>query len=119
MRLCRHAVGDVRDYVLEALRLNFRVLGMSDHAPFEELKDRSVRMMPEDYPEYLRQCNAAIEEFGDRIQILKALEIEYFTEHDAMYKKYLEDLDYLALGQHYIEDPSGMNGLKSSFGLKT
>ena len=30
--LCGHAVGDVEDYVNEAIRLGYTELGMSDHA---------------------------------------------------------------------------------------
>mgnify|MGYP001375930678 CR=1 FL=1 len=103
MYLCRHATGTVEDYVKEAIRLGFDSLGMSDHAPWKKLIDRSVRMHLSDYPKYLKQLDEAIEKYSDRIKIYKAVEIEYFSKEEDHYKNLLKDLDYLVLGQHYIE----------------
>lgn len=117
MYLCRHAEGDVSDYVEEAIRLGFKTLGMSDHAPFKELKDRSVRMVPSDFPIYLEKCHQARKKYKNQIKLLIGLEIEYFEDHDEMYKDFLTQVDYLALGQHYITDSEGRNGLRSSYSL--
>jgi len=103
MYLCRHAKGTVEDYVKEAIKLGFKALGMSDHAPWSELKDRSVRMKLSDYPIYLKQLDDAIKKYSDQITIYKGLEIEYFNHKDKQYEDLLEKLDYLILGQHYIE----------------
>lgn len=119
MYLCRHAVGDVEDYVKEAIELGFDSLGMSDHAPFAELEDRSVRMHPSDFKTYLAQCNACIRKYGTKLKIYKALEIEYFPQYKTMYEQYLKDLDYLALGQHYIKDEDSSGGLRSTYRLQT
>lgn len=119
MYLCRHAEGDVEDYVREAIRLGFDSLGMSDHAPFSELQDFSIRMYPEDLSLYLEKCDACIKKYQDSIKIYKALEIEYFADHDRKYKELLKKLDYLALGQHYIIDTASPNGLRSSYKLST
>lgn len=117
MYLCRHAIGDVQDYVEEAIRLGFKTLGMSDHAPFKELKDRSVRMVPSDFPLYLQKCLDAREKYKNQIQLHIGLEIEYFEDHDEIYKDWLTKVDYLVLGQHYISDPNGRNNLRSSYDL--
>lgn len=119
MKLCRHASGEVKDYVEEAIRLNFKSIGMSDHAPFEELKDRSVRMYQSDFPGYVQDCINAREKYKDQINVWIGLEIEYFEGYDYHYKNLLKDLDYLALGQHYIYHPRGRNGLLSSYALGT
>ncbi len=103
MYLCNHATGNVEDYVKKAIELNFEVLGMSDHAPFIFLSDRSVRMGIEDYPIYLKELAEAIKKYSDRIKIYKGLEIEYFPFEIKHYQKLLEELDYLTLGQHYIQ----------------
>ena len=103
MYLCNHAEGTVEDYVKEAIKLGFKTLGMSDHAPFIFLADRSVRMGIEDFPQYLKELDESIEKYGDKIKILKGLEIEYFPYQDKHYKNLLKELDYLTLGQHYIE----------------
>ncbi|MFA6647148.1 MAG: histidinol-phosphatase [Candidatus Izemoplasmatales bacterium] len=103
MYLCNHAEGTVEDYVVQAIKLGFNTLGMSDHAPFIFLQDRSVRMGIEDYPIYLKELKDSIEKYQDKIKIYKGLEIEYFSYQDKHYKDLLKDLDYLTLGQHYIE----------------
>jgi histidinol-phosphatase (PHP family) len=117
MYLCRHAIGTVDDYVESAIANGLSVLGMSDHGPFEELKDRSIRMHPDEFSIYLHDCNEAIRKYSDRIKIYKGLEIEYFDGHEQHYAKLLSQLDYLALGQHYIPSKSGLNGLKSAYTL--
>lgn len=119
MYLCRHAVGTVEDYVKRAIELGFDAIGMSDHAPFEELKDRSVRMRPEELETYLAECEAAVQKYGSRIRVLKGLEIEYFPQHAPMYRRLTERLDYLALGQHYVDDPGNRNDLCSVYALST
>ncbi|OHE41647.1 MAG: hypothetical protein A2Y16_06090 [Tenericutes bacterium GWF2_57_13] len=117
MYLCRHAVGNVDDYVKRAIELGFTSIGMSDHAPFEELKDRSVRMRPEELETYLVECEAAVRHHGDKIRVLKGIEIEYFPQHAEMYERLKKRLDYLALGQHYVADPGNRNDLCSSYAL--
>ena len=113
--LCNHAIGTVEDYVKKAIELNIKTLGMSDHAPFNFLEDRSVRMGIEDYPIYLKELSSSIEKYGDLIKIYKGLEIEYFPTHIKHYQELLKELDYLVLGQHYIQK----NGkLKSIYHLK-
>jgi histidinol-phosphatase (PHP family) len=117
MYLCRHAVGTVDDYVRKAIALGFDSIGMSDHAPFEELKDRSVRMKPEELEIYLDSCDTAVRTYGERIRVLKGIEIEYFPSHAAYYPMLLKRLDYLALGQHYVDDPGNRNDLCSVYAL--
>ena len=119
MYLCKHAVGTVTDYVKKAVELGFETIGMSDHAPFEELKDRSVRMIPSEYPIYLEELEKAIHKYGSLIKIKKGLEIEYFPQHAERYDELLNTLDYLALGQHYIPDDSSFQGLRSVYALDT
>jgi histidinol-phosphatase (PHP family) len=101
--LCNHADGNVEDYVKKAIELGFSTLGMSDHAPFIFLKDRSVRMGIEDYPTYLKDLEDAIRKYSNQIKIYIGLEIEYFRSQKNHYKHLLETLDYLILGQHYVE----------------
>jgi histidinol-phosphatase (PHP family) len=117
MYLCKHATGHVKDYVKEAIKHGFVSLGMSDHAPFAVLKDRSVRMYPEELPLYYQDLKEAIDLYGHKIKIWKGLEIEYFKDQMIMYYDLLEGLDYFALGQHYIPDSESRDGLRSTYTL--
>lgn len=103
--LCGHAGGSVRDYAAAAADAGLEVLGMSDHftspaAAYAQYIDFKTLAT-----EYLPEIRAAREEFGDRIKILSAAEIEYFDGYIEYYKRLLENLDYLVMGQHeYIYD---------------
>lgn len=114
--LCGHAGGIPTDYIKEAIKHNFTVLGISEHAPMPMLPNNNSRLKAEDYPKYLKLMHE-----GDlfakqhQIKLYKGLEIEYVGTSD-VYSTYLNDLDYLILGQHYIY----LEGqLKSTFGLST
>lgn len=100
--LCKHAKGNVDDYVLEALKNNFEEIGISDHGPINA--EAFPRMsMEEFYDIYLKELNEAIEKYGDNIKIYKGLEIEYIYGDIEHYHKLLEELDYLILGPHYYK----------------
>lgn len=115
--LCRHAVGTPSDYAEAALACGMKTLGISDHAPFEELRDRSVRMFPEELPRYLRECDEAITAFAGRLRILKGLEIEYFEDREDFYIGLRKQMDYLALGQHYVDFSQDLSALRSVYRL--
>ncbi len=105
--LCRHAVGDVEDYVKRAIELGYSKLGISDHCPFPESLVKAIysrRMTLEQYEDiYLPSLDAAIAKYSNQIKIYKALEAEYLEEMKEMYPNLLKELDYLILGQHYFK----------------
>src|SRR5690554_4069556 len=112
--LCGHAGGSPIDYVKEALKRNFSVLGISEHAPMPNLFNKNSRLEMKDYDLYFKLLDEA-EDYAKLhgLKFYRAFEIEYFKELD-VYEKYLDRVDYLILGQHYIVK----NGhLKSTFGL--
>lgn len=99
--LCNHAGGEPIDYVKVAIENNYKNLGISEHGPMHVL-DSTSRLVEETYPKYLelmKEAEILAKEHG--INFYKGLEIEYFKEVDT-YEKYLNELDYLILGQHYI-----------------
>lgn len=117
--LCRHAGGNPSEYAESALAFGIRILGMSDHAPFPELRDRSVRMRMEELSIYLQECDEAISKYAGRLKILKGLEIEFFDGQEKYYAELKGKLDYLALGQHYVDFGEKMSDLRSAYGLST
>ncbi|MBD5132697.1 MAG: PHP domain-containing protein [Clostridiales bacterium] len=98
--LCGHAGGEVCDYVAEAVRCGFEVIGISDHCvpPVGSYEPYITSSVLE--AKYLSQFEPARELYGDKIKILSAVEIEYFAGHDDYYRDLLTKLDYLVLGQH-------------------
>ncbi len=99
--LCNHAEGKPIDYVKEAIKHNYLEIGMSDHAPMPEFVG-STRMTIEEFPLYLEMLEEALEYAkGHNFKFFKGAEIEYLS-NNPIYERYLKDLNYLILGQHYI-----------------
>jgi histidinol-phosphatase (PHP family) len=99
--LCRHASGNVDDYVLEAIKNGYKILGMSDHGPLP-CEPPFERMSYKEFEEiYLKQIEDAKTKYQNKLQILKGLEIEYIYNYDSFYKDLLTKVDYLILACHY------------------
>ncbi len=109
--LCKHANGNVEEYVKKAINLGYESIGISDHGPIlEHYKEKldSRRMTFSEYDNiYLKEIKKAKEVYSNQINILGAVEIEYYDDMIEVYKKNLTELDYLILGQHNIELPNG------------
>lgn len=105
--LCKHAIGDVEDYVKRAIELGYHTIAITDHGPFPKFlqkKLNSRRMSIEQYNEvYLDMIDRAKRVHKDQILVLSGLEIEYLSELEPFYPKFKEELDLLVLGQHYIK----------------
>ncbi|MDE5563254.1 MAG: histidinol-phosphatase [Clostridiales bacterium] len=98
--LCGHAGGTVLDYVGEAVAHGMKIIGISDHClppiatydPYFSAKNIDKQ--------YLPQFDEAEELYGDKIKILRGVEIEYFAGYPDYYKRLTDMLDYMVLGQH-------------------
>lgn len=111
-KLCNHAVGMPEDYVKQAIKLGYKELGMSDHGPVprdfmsdEEYKYNWLERhmtLDEYYSIYLESLDDVIKKYGDKIKILRGLEIEYIPGHEEYYIGLKANLDYLNLGVHYF-----------------
>ena len=100
--LCKHANGTVEDIVKRAIDLNYQIIGISDHGFLNVIKN-TRRMNYEEYQNiYLKDVHNCINKYQDKIKIKKAVEVEYFPMCLKEYQNYLNDLDYLILGQHDI-----------------
>lgn len=101
--LCRHASGKPVDYIQQAIQHGFSHYGISDHAPMPNLEVLgSSRMLDSEYDQYLADLLEAKTAFENQIVIHQGLEVEYFDFYHQRYERFLKDMDYLILGQHYI-----------------
>ena len=105
---CNHATGTERQYVENAITAGLRILGFSDHSPYFFPGDyySTFRMRPEQFPDYVETVLALRKEYEVKIEIPLGLELEYYPKFLPKLLPMLKDspLDYLILGQHFIEN---------------
>lgn len=102
---CKHAVGSDENYVLKAIEGGYKILGFSDHTPLPDSVNGGsmYRMVESELSEYLSSVRDLKAKYADQIEILVALEAEYFPKHEEYIRKLKKDnnLDYLILGNHF------------------
>lgn len=101
---CAHAEGSVEDYVQEAIRKGFDILGMSDHVPYPHY-DYGYRMQMAEIWDYIQEVREAQEKYGSRVRVLLGFESEYMCSQRGYYEELLTDYgaEYLVLGQHFFD----------------
>ena len=109
---CGHAVGQEEEYVLSAIEGGIEILGFSEHCPhiypdgFISKSHMPVALL-EDYMTTVRSLAA---EYKDKITIYAGSEIEYYPAifKDSVLRLMDAGIDYLILGQHWIENQVGL-----------
>jgi len=118
--LCRHAVGTIEDYVKKAIEMNLDLIGISDHFPYEYLKNGTVLIEEVPYQEYAMKLTevelyfSTIEKlkikYNNDIQIRIAFEIDYFRSQEEILKKHfqnrVDNLDYILGAVHMLHGKS-------------
>lgn len=100
---CGHASLDSDEsYVQSAIATGFKVLGMSDHAPYPDYSKTTDRMDFDQIDDYLNSMYYLKEKYKDQIDLKVGFEMEYFDCYADSYFDYLlSRSEYLLLGQHY------------------
>lgn len=75
--LCKHAEGDPEAYARTAWERGLKGLTITCHGPLPDGLSASVRMTPEQFPEYLDLVARAREAWRDRVDVLLGLESDY------------------------------------------
>lgn len=102
---CQHANGEDREYVEAAIEGGLRVLGISDHCPwdFQDGHVSRIRMTMNQLDEYFSSFIRLREEYKKDITIYIGFESEYIGQlidkQNEVFKQY--PLDYMILGQHF------------------
>ena len=108
---CMHAVGADEEYVRSAIDRGLQILGFSDHTPhlYPEGHVSTVRMTPEQLPEYADSIRSLQTKYADNIRVLLGAEVEYFPAMFADTLGMLRDngIEYMILGQHHIGNEIG------------
>lgn len=104
--LCKHATGEIEQYVKTAVKNGLQTLGFSDHAPFEFPNNyvSGCRMLLSQADFYFDTLLSLREKYKDCIDIKIGFEIEYYPllwdKTIELYRKF--PLDYLILGNHFL-----------------
>lgn len=102
---CRHAKGEDKAYVEQAIQNGMKVLGFSDHCPwvFGDGFVSGTRMLPSQLDDYFRSLEMLRREYADDIAIYIGFEAEYIPELMERQNRLLRDypVDYMILGQHF------------------
>ncbi len=95
--LCKHAYGQPTAYARTAMRRGLRGIIMTYHSPMPDGFSSSVRMDPEEFPEYVELVETAAEEMEGEVEVRLGLESDWFPGME----EWLKDLHGRA-DFHYI-----------------
>ena len=106
---CRHAEGEDREYVEQAIEKGMQVLGFSDHAPYLfPNKDyySSFRMFTDELEAYADSVRSLQKEYANDIRILCGFELEYYPKFHKDEMEFLSKVkpDYFIMGQHFANN---------------
>ena len=109
---CGHAVGSETEYIQAAIEGGLEILGFSEHAPhiYPDGFISKSHMQVADLPDYVQTIKTLAKDYEGQIEILLGSEIEYYP---ALFKDTVKRLldtgiEYLILGQHWIENQVGL-----------
>ena len=109
-RWCRHATGEIEDYIQEAVRKGLRAVAITEHVPHSQNFDPR-RMQWEEFPAYNAELDRLIEKYQDQIHVIKGFECEYYPFSLENYKMFRDQYGYklLILGHHTNSDRTADN----------
>lgn len=109
--LCGHASGSILDNLNMAIKLGYKEIGFSEHAPlplheFNDVDSKrlyayenmSISTFNHDYLDVLNKLKKE-----NNISIKIGLESEYIEGNDEFYKSLRNKLDYMILGVHFFK----------------
>ncbi|MFX1453472.1 MAG: histidinol-phosphatase HisJ, partial [Promethearchaeota archaeon] len=119
-QMCNHAVGFIEDYIKSAIDKKLDLIGISDHFPYEYLKNSSILIDEVPYQEYamrleevdiyLSTIQMLKEKYQNKIQLRAAFEVDYFKSQESFLnlqiKSRLDDLDYILGSIHILHGKS-------------
>lgn len=108
---CLHAAGTEREYVENAIKGGYKILGFSDHTPMPYPGGyvSNVKMRSDQLEDYVDTVLALREEYRRDIEIHLGLEVEYYPGLFEALLTLLQPypIEYFLLGQHYLGDEIG------------
>ncbi|WP_434414804.1 histidinol-phosphatase [symbiont of Argiope bruennichi] len=100
---CRHAFNTAEEMILEAIKNNYQIFGISEHVGYFGKNDAGQRLHNDEVFAYISEMKALKQKYSDKITILTGFETEYLEDEKSWYEKLYQnkDVDYLILGNHF------------------
>lgn len=124
--LCHHAIGTIEDYVNKAIELKLKTIGISDHFPYEFLKNieriphKEYAITVPEIENYLSTTEKLKEKYKEDITIRIGFEIDYFKNQESALNIHLSQirnrLDFILGSIHILNffDGKGAWGFDDS-----
>ena len=112
-RLCKHAEGDVEEYVRRALDIGLDEVGCSEHMPMPHDFDLRHRPTIEEYTSvYAPQVSEIAEKYKGGIAVRRGIEAEFLPGTEEWVAKFIRegDFDFVIGSVHFV----GKNGSERS-----
>jgi histidinol-phosphatase (PHP family) len=108
-RLCRHAQGDLEEYIQKAVWLGLDEIACSDHAPLPGNYDARHRMTVEEFhADYATVVSELTEKYAKKIRIRRAIEIDHLDWATDWNQKFIAENDFdFVLGSVHFVGPRG------------
>ena len=102
-KLCKHAEGEVFDYVEKAIDLGIKEIAFTDHIPLPDNFDLAHRMRIDEIDTYSGWILKAKEKYPE-ISIRYGIEADYYEGFENFTEKFLKqnDFDIVIMSAHFI-----------------
>ncbi|TDL20698.1 histidinol-phosphatase [Rickenella mellea] len=122
---CKHATGTLEEVVLEAIRQNFTVYGLTEHVPRYRIEDLypeeeaiSLKDLELQFDAFLVEAHRLKDKYASRITLLVGCETEFITETDltgleSLLQRHGTRIEYLVGSVHHV------NGVPIDFDKET
>ncbi len=100
-RWCKHADGEIEDYIKIAIERNVDKLAITDHVPHIDDIDKR-RLGWKEFDEYNKELDSMIIKYKNEIEVIKGFECEYYPEYMQTYADFKQKYNYkiMVLGHH-------------------
>lgn len=99
---CHHASGLDEEYIISAIKANYKGIGFSDHVMLPYIKNSYVRASYEYKDEYITSIRNLSKKYENEIKVYVGFECEWDNHYQKYYKSLLDnkEVDYLIFGNH-------------------
>lgn len=103
--LCKHAEGQVYEYVESAIKKGVEQIGFAEHIPIRGLHDPDGRMRIDEFELYLKFIKEAQKKYKE-IKILLGIEADYMPVHMSFIEDFLNQytFDFIIGSVHFIDE---------------